>query len=251
MIPAPFTYVRAASVGEAVAELADPDARAVAGGHSLLPLMKLRLARPSRLVDIGRLDLRGVRQERRVIRIGALTTHDEAAREVPGALGESSARVGDTQVRNFGTLGGSVVHADPASDTAAAVLALGASFRLRGPEGDREVAAADFFRGPFETAIEQQELLVELVVPRAAGSAYASVEDPASGYPIAGAAVAATADGIAVGLTGLASYPFRLELGAPGEAEGALAGIEVTGEDADYRRHLAAVVIRRAAERAR
>jgi len=251
MIPAPFSYVRAASVEEAIAELADPEAKALAGGHSLLPLMKLRLARPSRLVDIGRLELRGVREDGGALRIGALTTYDELSRALPGALGEAAASVGDEQIRNAGTIGGSIVHGDPASDTAAAVLALGARLLLRGPAGEREASAAEFFQGPFETGIERQEILVELVVPRAARSAYASVEDAASGYPIAGAAVVDTADGLAVGLTGVASRPLRLELGSADEAEGALAGIDVTGDDADYRRHLAAVVIGRAAERAR
>jgi carbon-monoxide dehydrogenase medium subunit len=249
VIPAAFDYLRASSIDDAIRALADPDAKALAGGHSLIPMMKLRFARPGTLVDIGRLDLRGIRTDGDDLRIGALATHDEVARNVDSALGEASSRVGDLQVRAAGTLGGSVVHGDPSSDTTAPVLALGARLRLQGPSGEREVAATDFFRGPFDTAIEQQELLLELIVPRTARSAYASVEDPASGYPIAGAAVVASSDGLSVGLTGVAARPLRLELGSVDEAESAVAEIEVSGDDQDWRRHLAAVVVRRAAGR--
>jgi carbon-monoxide dehydrogenase medium subunit len=214
-------------------------------------MMKLRLARPSRLVDIGWLDLRGVRQDGDSSRIGALTTHENVSRTVRGALGDAAGRVGDLQVRNFGTIGGSVVHADPASDLAPALVALGAQLRLRGPEGEREVAVGEFLIGPFATAIEQQEILLELIVPQVERSAYVSVEDLASGYPIVGAAVAELDDGLAVSVSGLRMRPVRLELGSVVEADQSLAEIEISGEDSGYRRKLAAVVVRRAMKRAR
>ena len=140
---------------------------------------------------VGRLELRGIREDGEEIRIGALTTHAELARSplLRGAIADAAARVGDRQVRNVGTIGGSLAHGDPASDAPAPLLALGARLRLRGLSGEREVAVADFFQGPFSTSLGQQELLTEIVVPRPPGaaSAYASFEDPASGYPIAGA----------------------------------------------------------------
>jgi carbon-monoxide dehydrogenase medium subunit len=239
VIPAAFDYVRAASPEDAVAALADPDAKAIAGGHSLLPLMKLRLARPSLLVDIAGLDLRGVTAEDGAVRIGALTTYDELLRggtPLPDALREAASSVGDLQVRNAGTLGGAVAHGDPAADVAAPLLALGATFRLRGPDGVREVAAERFFLGPFVTALEQQELLVELVVPEARGSAYVSFDDPASGYPLVGAAAAVRPGGTVVALTGVGGHPFVED------------GREL--DLSEYRRHLARVAVRRAVEAA-
>jgi aerobic carbon-monoxide dehydrogenase medium subunit len=242
VIPAPFDYVRAASVEEAIAALADPDAKAIAGGHSLLPMMKLRLARPATLVDIARLDLDGVAVEDGELRIGALTTYDELLRrdDLPQALREAARAVGDVQVRNAGTLGGALAHADPACDVAAAVLALRGRLVLRSPSGTREAPADGFFEGPFETGLGQQELITEIVVPLDGGrSAYVSFEDAASGYPLAGAAV--HVDGATtVALTGYGSHP-RIVDEDPGE---------VLGPDADHRRRLAQLAIERALERA-
>jgi carbon-monoxide dehydrogenase medium subunit len=254
LIPAGFDYVRAGSVEEALQALADPEAKAIAGGHSLVPMMKLRLARPTRLVDIGRLDLRGIREDGDEIRIGALTTHAELARSplLRGAVAEAASHVGDWQVRNAGTIGGSVAHGDPASDAPAALLALGARLRLRGLSGEREVAAADFFRGAFTTALEQQELVLELVVPRGAGSAYTSFEDPASGYPLAGAAAVVRDGETAIGVTGATYRPFRVDsLEALDGALGEAGVVDDARFDAEYRRHLVAVVARRAVELAR
>jgi carbon-monoxide dehydrogenase medium subunit len=259
MIPGELDYVRAGSVDEALAALADPEAKVLAGGHSLIPLLKLRLARPTLLVDIGRLDLRGIERTDGGLRIGALTTHAELERapELGGAyaaVAQAAAAVGDRQVRNAGTIGGSVAHGDPLADAPAALLALGARIAVRGSAGEREVAVEDFFRGAFTTALEQQELLVAIVLPQTDGrSAYVSVADPASGYPIAGAAALARADGsVSVGLTGVAARPVRFD----GESglEPALAGVDVLDDvrfDAEYRRHLAQVVVRRALARAR
>jgi carbon-monoxide dehydrogenase medium subunit len=285
MIPASVEYLRAASIDEALDALADPEAKALAGGHSLVPMMKLRLAAPSLLVDIGGLDFRGLSHAGDVVSIGALTTYDELLRlgaaVLPAALRESSAAVGDVQVRNMGTIGGSLAHGDPASDAAAAVLALGCTLRLQSASGVREFPAAEFFASPFETALEQQELLTEIALPvlgPSAGSAYRAIEDPASGYPLAGAAVRVRLDGdrvsdCAVGLTGAASVPCRLPsveaalTGASTSSGDGPAGDAALGEavreamtevqlslgsgSSEYRRHLAVVAIRRAFQAAR
>jgi carbon-monoxide dehydrogenase medium subunit len=267
VIPAAFDYVRPGSLDEAFAELADPDAKAIAGGHSLLPMMKLRLARPSRLVDLAGLDLSGVVVDGGTIRIGALTTYDELlslrdAVPLPGALRDGAAEVGDVQVRNAGTLGGALAHGDPASDFAAAVIAAGATLLLRSPEGDREVAAEAFFLGPFTTLLAQQELLVEFRVPVPAageGSAYVAFADPASGYPLVGAAVCVGSDGrCTVGLTGIAAQPLRATVveeaigsGADlGEALDTLGLMSFDG-DPEHRRQLAIVAVERALDVAR
>jgi aerobic carbon-monoxide dehydrogenase medium subunit len=242
MIPAEFAYLRPASLDEALDALADPEAKAIAGGHSLLPMMKLRLARPATLVDIAALDLRGVSTRQDTLRIGALTTYDELLRrpELPQALREAAMAVGDVQVRNAGTIGGALAHADPACDIAAAVLALRGRLRVRSPAGEREVAADGFFEGPFTTSLGPQELLTELVIPLDGGrSAYVSFEDRASGYPLAGAAV--HVNGVTtVALTGYGSHP-RIVDGDVGEAY---------GPDADHRRRLAEIAIERATARA-
>jgi carbon-monoxide dehydrogenase medium subunit len=176
-----------------------------------------------------------------VLHIGALTTYDdllslEDAVPLPASLRDCAASVGDVQVRNAGTVGGALAHGDPASDFAAGAIAVGATFVLRSPNGTREVAAEEFFLGPFLTVLEQQELLVELRVPLATEpSAYVSFDDPASGYPLVGAA----ACGAVVGLTGVGAHPLR----APDD-------LDQLGLD-DYRRQLVSVAIERAREDAR
>jgi carbon-monoxide dehydrogenase medium subunit len=236
VIPAAVEYVRPSTVDEALELLAEPDAKVIAGGHSLLPLMKLRLARPALLVDVDGLDLRGVSVDGETLRIGALTTYDELLSlddsvPLPAALRECAACVGDVQVRNAGTVGGSLAHADPASDFAAGTIAVGATFVLRSPSGTREVAAEQFFVGPFTTLLEQQELLVEVRVPvPCEPSSYVSFDDLASGYPLAGAAVC----GAVIGLTGVGAHPLR----APDD-------LAELGLD-DYRRQLVSVAIERA-----
>lgn len=252
MIPAPVEYVRPSSFEDVFAELADPDAKPIAGGHSLVPLMKLRLARPSRLVDLAGLGLRGVAVEDGMIRIGALTTYDELLTlggevPLPDALRECAEAVGDVQVRNAATVGGALAHGDPASDFAAGAIATTTALVLRAADGTREVAAEDFFVGPFMTVLRQQELLVELRLPVPApgeGSAYVAFPDPASGYPLAGAAVVVLPDGtVRTGLSGVGAQP----LAAGGEVETV---IDSLGLD-DYRRQLALVAFERALERAR
>ena len=267
MIPAAFDYVRPGSLDEALAELVDPEAKAIAGGHSLLPMMKLRLVRPSRLVDLAGLDLGGVAVDGDTIRIGALTTYDEllSLRDdapLPGALCDAAGEVGEVQVRNAGTVGGGLAHGDPASDFAAAVIATGTTLLLRSPDGDREVAAEAFFLGPFTTLLTQHELLLELRVPvpvAGEGSAYVAFEDPASGYPLAGAAVRAGSDGrCTVGLTGIAAQPLRAtaveeSIGAGADLGEALdtLGLMTSDGDPGHRRQLAIVAVERALDAAR
>jgi carbon-monoxide dehydrogenase medium subunit len=262
VIPAPVRYVRASSLDQALEALAEPEAKALAGGQSLLPVMKLRIARPSVLVDIGGLGLDGIELQGDELRLGALTTWDalasapELRRPAFAALADCAAGVGDLQVRNRGTLGGSLAHADPASDLPAVVLALGARVELRSPDGERSITAAELFRGPFTTALGERELIVAVVVPVPAagsGSAYVSVEHPASGFALAGAAALVRQDGTSsVGVTGVGGAAFLLpEDGDPDEA---LTAAEIYGDrfaTAEYRRHVAGVVVRRALERAR
>src|SRR5215211_1141551 len=172
MIPAAFDYVRAGSVGEALELLAGGDSNLLAGGHSLLPLMKLRLARPERLIDIGRLDdLRGLRDlPRGGLAIGALTTYaellaDERVRPY-AVMADAVPRIGDVQVRNRGTIGGSIAHADPASDMPAVLLALDAEVvALSEARGERVIPIDEFFEGPFATALAEDELLTAIRIP--------------------------------------------------------------------------------------
>ena len=205
MYPAQFEYSKAGSVAEAIQILqGDPDAKIIAGGHSLLPLMKLRLARPSRVVDIGDIaGLRGISVSDGVVSIGALTTHYEISTSAEvqancGILAEAAGGVGDPAVRNRGTIGGNVSHADPASDLPTVLTALGASFNLQGPSGARTVAADDFFIGPFETAVGADEVLTGVSVPALAANQvaeYAKMAHPATSFAVVGAAAVVTLEG--------------------------------------------------------
>ncbi len=282
MFPAKFDYHRAGSVEEALALLGRlPDAKLLAGGHSLLPMMKLRLAQPGALIDIGRIDeLAGIRALGDRIRVGALTRHAEVAgsdllRADCSLLAEAAAKIGDPQVRNRGTVGGNIAHADPASDLPAVLVALGATVHLRGPAGARVVAANDFFVDLLTTDLHAGEILVAVEVPRlplATGSAYLKVDHPASGYALCGAAavVALEADGrcssASLAFNGIANRPVdaAAQVAAligrvPDDAAiaAALAGLgvdEPLGDvqaSAEYRVELARVYGRRALARAR
>jgi carbon-monoxide dehydrogenase medium subunit len=254
VIPAAVDYTRATTIEDALDALADRDASVLAGGQTLVPAMKLRVARPAVLVDIGALDLRGVTMDDGAVHIGALTTWDELlrARELdrPALAGvrECVAGIGDLQVRNRGTVGGSLAHAHPASDFPAIAIAFCAGIVLRSAGGERQVEARDFFLGPFMTAIQPGELLTEIVLPLPppdTGSAYVCVEHPASGYALAGAAALAWPDGSRAAVTGIGAHAFPVENGDPA----ALDDVTVFGDDfapPEYRRHLARVVLERA-----
>jgi len=257
MIPAPVRYVRASDVEHALSLLAEPDAKLVAGGQSLIPVMKLRIARPSVVVDISRLGLSGVEIRGAELHLGPLTTWDELLgapelrRPALAAIAECARGIGDLQVRNRGTVGGSLAHADPASDMPAVLLTLGATLALQSPTGARVVPLEDFVVGPFTTVLDAREIITDVVVPLPAtgsGSAYVSVEHPASGFALAGAAALTGPDGGRVAVTGVAAQPFLIGGDDP---EKALQAAEIFGDrfaPAEYRRELAAVVARRAVE---
>ena len=260
MIPAPTRYERATDVEHALELLGEQDAKALAGGQSLIPVMKLRIARPSLVVDISRLDLRGISENEEELHVGPLTTWRELVdaevleRPALAAIAECAAGIGDTQVRNLGTVGGSIVHADPASDMPAVLLALGARLRLRSAGGEREVPVSEFHVGPYVTDLREAELLTDIVVPIppvGSGSAYASVEHPASGFALAGAAALVGPSGEMVALTGLGATPFVL---AEGDTRAVIGATEIYGDrfaSAEYRRELAAVLADRALAKAR
>ena len=202
MYSEPFDYYRARSVADAHQLLAaHPGAKLLAGGHSLVPLLKLRLAAPPAVIDIGRIpELRGVTRAGNDIRIGALTTHAELAasaelHSAAPALAEAAAKIGDPAVRNRGTIGGNVAHADPASDLPAVLVALGARVLVAGPKGERTIQAEAFFTGIMATALADDEVLLALQVPAATqgqGSAYEKFSHPASRYAVVGAAALVT-----------------------------------------------------------
>jgi carbon-monoxide dehydrogenase medium subunit len=272
MIPAPFEYERADSVEHAIDLLsAHEDAKLLAGGHSLLPLMRLRLARPSMLVDIGRLrDLSYVREEGDAVAIGALTRwHDLAGSEVLQRacpiVAHAAAGIGDPQVRHMGTIGGSVAHADPASDIPAVLVALGAELRARGPGGERTIPAAEFFQGLFTSALAPNEVLTEVRVPRTAGRgwSYLKFHRRAQDWAIVGvAALAGDGGPPAVALTNMGDRPIRAAgveealAGGASPAEAAERAAEGTNPPSDpfgsaeYRLELAKVLVRRALEAA-
>ena len=270
MIPAAFDYKRAGSAAEAIALLGEygDDAKLLAGGHSLLPLMKYRLASPAVLIDIGRLqDLSYIREDGDRIRIGALTRHrdieiSELLQSQAGLLPEVAAHVGDPQVRHRGTIGGSLAHGDPASDLPAAVLALGGTLVARGPGGTREIAVDDFFAGFLETALAPDELLTEIRVPKVTGAGWSfqKFNRRAQDWAIVGVAAVHDPAGIGtrVGLVNMDSRPVRAAgteaavVAGSGAAEAAAVAADGLEPPADlsasveYRRHLATVLVRRA-----
>ncbi len=283
MIPAAFKYERPATIDDALKLLSEDGSstKVIAGGHSLLPLLKLRLAQADRLIDIGRLaDLKGVRQmpDGRLA-VGALTTYRELM-ESParhyGLLRDAVPHIGDVQVRNRGTVGGAIAHADPASDLPACLLALDAEVVTRSPNGERVIPITDFFQGPFQTTIGPGELITEIRLPgprNEAGSAYSSLEQPASGFAIVGVAAVVVRAGpggaivfSTVGITGVGDVAYRAsgveaELIGSDDSTGAIAaaaahatdGVTVASDihaTAEYRTAMAAVYTRRAVEAA-
>ncbi len=279
MYPANTTYHRAGSVSEAVQLLAaNEGAKVLAGGHSLIPMMKLRLAAPSALVDIGHITtLKGVAASGDGLSIGALTTFAEIAssdlvKKRAPLLAEATGLVGDPAVRNRGTIGGNVSHGDPASDPPTALAALGATYNVAGPNGQRSITASDFPTGLLENVLEENEILTGVSVPSVpsgAGSAYLKFPHPASRYAVVGAAVIVAAQGgtctsASVVVGGVETTPARassveaalvgsdLSDGALDAAAAALAG-DLTGDPMsdifasdEYRKAMAEVYLRRA-----
>ena len=278
MIPAAFEYHRPASVSEALQLLQRlSDAKLLAGGHSLLPMMKLRLASPAHLIDLGRIEaMRYIRQDGQMLVIGALTTHwgiesSQLAQTAAPALAEAAGRIGDVQVRNVGTIGGSLAHADPAADYPAAMLALDGQIIAESRRGRRTIPAAEFFTGIFATALAPDEVLVEIRVPATSGrtgQAYLKFPHPASGFAVVGVAAVITRDAggrctrARIGITGVgpaAYHPTAVEdqlvgssldeKGVATAAAHAADGVDVNEDlfaSGEYRAHLARVFTKRA-----
>jgi aerobic carbon-monoxide dehydrogenase medium subunit len=279
MIPAEFSYERPATLDAAIAALAASggSAKVIAGGMSLLPLMKLRLAHADTLIDIGRIaELKGARPTADGgFEMGALTTYAEALAATQLDFSrECLEGIGDVQVRNRGTVAGSIAHADPASDAPALGLALDYQIVLRSPRGERVVASDGFFEGPFQTAMEADEIIVALrrgPLPGGATGSYQKLGQPASGYSIVGVAVVLASNGGAisharVALTGVGEHPYRAKaveaalLGSDGSAAAVAAAAEHATDgqtvnsdihaDRDYRTHMAVIYTRRAIDAA-
>ncbi|HEV2550489.1 MAG TPA: xanthine dehydrogenase family protein subunit M [Stellaceae bacterium] len=283
MIPAPFDYHRPRSIDEAIGLLAahGEAARVVAGGHSLIPMMKLRLARPDHLVDLQDLqELRGVREEAGVLAIGALVTQQELiadpllAAKCP-IIAETSRQIADPQVRALGTLGGNVANGDPGNDMPAVMMALDARYRVRGPGGEREIRAREFYQGPFATALAANEILTAVRIPSPPpghGHAYEKQKRKVGDYATAAAAIILTvAQGkctaAAVGLTNVAGTPLFAAAAGQALVGTALDGTAIVAAvrqataiaqpaadgrgPADFRTHVLGVMVERAIRRAR
>ena len=246
MIPTSFDYVRARNLNDALKAMGK-NSKVIAGGHSLLPLLRFRLAQPDRLIDIGQLpQLKGIKKTGGGLKIGAATTYRELleSKDVKALyplIAEVTEHIGDLQVRNAGTIGGGLAHADPAADMPPVMLVLDATFALQSKGGKRSVPARKFFKGPFTTALKPNELLVEIQLPappKGAGTAYASFEQAASGYALFLAPAAAKLVGTQGGSDLIAQVTSL-----------AVAGVEANDDihaNADYRKHIAAVAARRA-----
>jgi carbon-monoxide dehydrogenase medium subunit len=276
MIPAPFEYESPRELNDVLALLAShEDAKLLAGGHSLLPAMKLRLAAPALLVDLSRVTgLSYIKENGGTVRIGAMTTHADVAsssllHKSSPLLSQTACEIGDVQVRNRGTLGGSLAHADPAADYPAAILALDADIVAMSKRGERIIPARDFFTGLFATALAPDEVITEVRVPvtAPAATAYKKFAHPASGMAVVGVAVvvkarAAAIDSAAIGITGVAQFAYRaaaVEKALAGKPASAIAAAcdfaadagDVLGDyfaSVEYRSHLARVFTRRALE---
>jgi carbon-monoxide dehydrogenase medium subunit len=278
MIPANFDYESPRTLSEALSLLASrQDAKVLAGGHSLLPAMKLRLAQPATLVDIGSIGgLSYIRESGDRVLIGALTTHAEVAAsktlaQASPLLALAAAQIGDTQVRNRGTIGGSLAQAHPGADYPGAALALDAEIVAHSRSGERVIPIAQFFTGMLSTALRPDEIITEIRVPRTTGesAAYKKHHHPASGYAVVGVAVrlkmsGGKIDSAAIGINGVGEHAYRATAvenalrGKPTSAIGTAAanvakGVEAIGDayaSAEFRKHLAEVMVRRAVEEA-
>ncbi|MDP3967614.1 MAG: xanthine dehydrogenase family protein subunit M [Nocardioides sp.] len=277
MIPAQFEYAAPTTVEEAVRLLAEAgdEAKILAGGQSLLPVLRMRLNAPEMVIDLGRIEaLRGVRDDGDAIVVGAMTTHadvhaDPLVREHAALVTEAVSHLADPQVRHRGTFGGALAHADPAGDLGAPALALGATFTMVGPHGSRTVEGEDFFEDLFTTALAEDEILTEIRIPKHTGwgAHYEKFVRVAHQWPIVAVAAAVRAEGgtiaeARVGLTNMGSVPLRARavedalVGKPATAEAVAEAAALAADgtqppsdlngDADYRRHLATVLTRRA-----
>lgn len=273
MIPAAFDYQKAKTVDEAIAALSG-DVKILAGGHSLIPAMKLRMNRPSKLVDITGLSaLKGIKEEDGEIVIGAATTHadisyDKLIKSKLSFFAEAAAVIGDLQVRNHGTIGGSLAHADPAADWPALVLAADAAIEVQGSNGKRRIKAADFFTGLFSTALQDKEIITAIRIPvpsEGTKTSYQKFRQPASRFAIAGCAVMRFPDSKTnIAFTGVSENAFR-DTAAENEVSGkalnegsisaaanaAVSNITVMGDQfasGEYRKHLAKVYLKKALE---
>ncbi len=275
MIPAAFDYLAPTSVDEALAALAEggDEAKVLAGGQSLLPILRMRLNAPEKVIDLGRIEaLRGIRDEGDHVVIGAMTAYSDVlesdlVREHAGLLVDAIAEVADPQIRHRGTVGGALVHADPAGDVGAPVLALGAELVITGPGGERTVSADDFFVDLFETAVGEGELLTSIRIPKHTGwgSRYEKFVRVSHQWSIVAVAATVRVEGgviqeARIGLTNMGSTPLRargveealvgkamddVPAACAGAAEGTNPPSDLNG-DSDYRRHLAGVLTRRA-----
>ncbi len=283
MYPAQFEYHTPSTLQEAISLLSrlKDDAKLLAGGHSLIPMMKLRLAKPAHLIDLRKVPgLSGIREEAGAIVIGALTTHYQLEsstllRQKCPLLPETAGQIGDPQVRNLGTIGGSLAHADPAADYPAAVIALGAELLVESPKGKRTIKVDDFFKELLTTALQPNEILVEIRIPSSpagTGTSYMKFPHPASRFAVVGVAAALTVDGkgacskVGVGITGAGSKAVRakgVETALTGKtpdaatieaaAERAAEGVDVQADlqgSVEYKTHLLKVYCRRALEAA-
>ncbi|MGF1551539.1 MAG: FAD binding domain-containing protein [Paracoccaceae bacterium] len=272
MIPAAFDYHRPASVAEAVRLIGQlgEDARVLAGGHSLIPMMKLRMASVEHLIDLrGLAELKGIAVEGEAVRIGAMTTqaelieHEGLARACP-LIREAALQIADPQVRAMGTVGGNVANGDPGNDMPGLMQCLDAAFAVTGPEGTREVAARDFYLGAYETARDDGEILTEIrlsATPRGTGHAYEKQKRKIGDYATAAAAVLTGPSGAAIAMTNLGPTPvYSAEASdalASGDVEGAVAAMLAAIDPApdnrgpvEFKRHVAGVMLRRAIARA-
>ena len=272
MISVAFDYQKAGTIEEAIAALADGNVKLLAGGHSLIPAMKLRLSRPAKLVDITGLPLlKGIREEDGEIVIGAAVTHIEIANNeiIQNKLPffqQAALLIGDLQVRNFGTIGGSIAHADPAADWPALIIAAEAGIEVLGSNGKRRIRASDFFTGFFSTALQDGEIITAIRIPIPAEGTktnYQKFEQPASGFAIVGCAVMRFPDGKTnIAFTGVAENAFQdkeAELQVSGKplntdtisaaANAAVNGVNLMGDlfaSEEYRKHLAKVYLKKA-----
>ena len=274
MIPVAFDYQKVKTIDEAIAALSNADSKILAGGHSLLPAMKLRLSQPSKLVDIaGISEIKGIREEDGEIVIGAGATHadianDDLIKRELSFFAQGASLIGDVQIRNYGTIGGSLAHADPAADWPALVLAADAAIEVKGRSGNRRIKATGFFTGLFSTSLQDDEIIIAIrvpVPPNGTKTTYQKFEQPASRFAIVGCAVMRFADGKTnIAFTGVADNAFR-----DSHAEEALSGKAINNESIHaavnaalqhvdvmsdrfasktYRKHLAKVYLKKALE---